>query len=88
MDKLLNLLAAIQEENPYYHVEIIAADLDGYDFILNCKQEFTDNEVPTFRHDEVIKLLNDFGGYGYSSYVDGAKAESYKTHNIEILVKV
>lgn len=91
-DKLLNLLAAIQDENPLYQTYVYPTDRDDWDFGVSCTKHYNAGEATSFIHNPVIEVLNDFSEYGYQSYCreEGpypATTDDVMRHTVEILVR-
>mgnify|MGYP000388475892 CR=1 FL=1 len=90
MDRLLNLLAAIEEENLGYTKDVSPTEIDGWDAIIKCWKKVPKDEANTsFDFDGVLEVLNDFERYAVQDYVNPSQlqGEDKVTHHVEIRVK-
>ena len=94
MDKLLNLVSAIQSENWEYDPIIHTTEDDHWDFAVTCRHYYSDGKATSFNFTPVVELLNDFSEYGLESFTRSEGPlhveddDGINKHTVEILVRV
>lgn len=92
MDKLLNLLAAIQDENWRYRTHVAPVEQGDWDFYVNAQAYMPETDSISFNHDKMLEALRDFEEHHVSTYTStgvplGMDAEDATRHEVEIRVR-
>ncbi len=84
----MNLMAAIEKENLGYSKDVSPYPNEGWDFIVTCKRSRDlEKGGVSFDFDDVLPVLNDFGGYGVEDYVNSYVGGDKVNHVVEIRVR-
>lgn len=98
MNKVLDLVAAIEDDNHRYTTNVRVAETDKIDYYINCRRyleiggRFSGST--SFDHDKLNELRDEFSEVSVSSYVtkggpagvDGADDKPIYRHEVEIQV--
>lgn len=94
MDKLLNLFAAINDDNKNYTPSLTTFRDGNFDFLIKCQRYFNKDSNPAFNFEKVIPALKDFDHYSTSSHISDDVPEAFnsednlaKNHKVYIWVK-
>lgn len=93
MDKLLNVVAAVENDNPFYDIIINNIKTDEeWDFYLIFETEVERDSSVSFNYDKVLEALSDFSDFELTGYVYGEDyapetREECGSHVVEVLVE-
>lgn len=94
MNKVLDLVAAIEDDNFGYTTNVSVPESDKMDYLINCRKHFSaEDDVirVNFNYDQLNELIDEFEDVSISSFVDrghidGIGGDDVFRHEIEIQV--
>jgi len=94
MNKVLDLVAAIEDDNFGYTTNVSVPETDKIDYLINCRKYFSaEDDVlnVVFDYDRLNELRGEFEDVSVSSFVkrghkDGVGGDDVFRHEVEIQV--
>ena len=94
MNKVLDLVAAIEDDNFGYTTNVLVSETDEIDYLINCRKYFSvedDVICVNFNYDQLNELIDGFEDVSVSGYVmkghpDGVGGDDVFRHEVEIQV--